>query len=528
MSIAFHTRHIPEEHLKPEYVDEYRERVMINLTPENIQTLKDAGIETVELRLVWWELEPEPGVLDWSRFDRDIKTLKENGLKAGLMAWFNHPPEWYLKRSDRAAFFMCHEHGLETTTLSLWDPETLKIMERLYSITAEKYRDSVDFVYITSCGDYGEPMLPTGVRKYKFSSPHSHASAFWARDKHAQHSWRAYLSEKYQSLSHLNESHKTTFLSWDDISTRDVIDSDSVQHKIDYSSWLAESTATYTARIYRLIKKFFPKARTGVPIGAVDESRLGQWKSLCVKKLAEVSTDFTARWTGMALYGDFPRGNVLAKRVSSAARFYGAKFGGETAYDTIKPDIAVYECVANGATMIHDDLASVRRGEFKKYLNSMIYDPPVCRTAAYFPIELEMLRVFEEKNLQEFNANATELRRLTDYEITDSLMIADGFLDHIDTLIFVISSPVPSSIVHRLEEFIRKGGRVIAMNDSVITILETGADAPFEYSGKTPCFDEYVNRSGHETFTTIHRERISEYFPEQRKIVMEKRAARGV
>ena len=94
----YHTRHIPREHLerdRPLAIVTERNGLCDVLDGEKIGSLKDLGIDTVELRLTWWEAEPEPGKFDFSRFKRDLKKVETAGLKAGLMAWFNHPPAWY-------------------------------------------------------------------------------------------------------------------------------------------------------------------------------------------------------------------------------------------------------------------------------------------------------------------------------------------------------------------------------------------------------------------------------------------------
>lgn len=144
------------------------------LKPESIEHIKSYGIETVELRLVWWEFEPKPNVFNWDRFDRYLELVEDAGLKAGVLMWLNHPPVWYYGKLDRAEFFQCLEHGKSTTTLSLWDPESINIKERLMKIISDRYKDRLEFIYVMFSGDYGEPVLPQGVNHYNFSSPHTH------------------------------------------------------------------------------------------------------------------------------------------------------------------------------------------------------------------------------------------------------------------------------------------------------------------------------------------------------------------
>lgn len=542
--IDLHTRHIPAEHLKASRLDAYRRRIMTTLDPDVLHVLKERGVGTVELRLVWWELEPEPGRFDWSRFDRDLELVERHGLKAGLMAWFNHPPAWYHHQPARAACFTCLEHGLSTTTLSPWDPKTLDIMERLYAATAARYRSRLDFVYVTSCGDYGEPVVPQGVSAYRFSSAHSHDGAFWCGDPHARVAWRATLQRQYGGLDALNVAWGTAFRMWDDDLFAGLPAQANPVRRMDFLRWLADTTSSYTASIFRLIKRNFPKARTAVPIGHVEDAIHGQSKSLCVKRLAEVSKDLVARWTGMAYFGDFAMSNILAKRVSSIARFYGVGFGEETAFEIVDPVVACYECLANGASMVHDDLASYRHGGLAAQLTTHEIDPPVSDTAVFYPCEAEQLEAFEprcpklwsscgarhpvdadcgKRCLAKFFAAAAELRALRDYELCDSLMIADGFLHGVTTMVFVASTVIPERILPMLEQFAARQGKVVLANRASVTVLETGM--PYAGTESLPVLPrcprhDGLRRDGTE-FTTFHRRHLSYYNPARQRIIVD-------
>ncbi|MPM70915.1 hypothetical protein SDC9_117876 [bioreactor metagenome] len=79
----YHTRHIPAEHLRFTTAngrDVARNGLSRVLDPGYIENLRKFGIDTVELRLTWWELEKSPGVFDWPRFDRDIDRVEKSGL----------------------------------------------------------------------------------------------------------------------------------------------------------------------------------------------------------------------------------------------------------------------------------------------------------------------------------------------------------------------------------------------------------------------------------------------------------------
>ncbi len=59
------------------------------IKPEVLKRLKEEfGVELVEMRCVWWEIEPEPGRFDWSRVLRDTDAVLNAGLKVGLFPWY--------------------------------------------------------------------------------------------------------------------------------------------------------------------------------------------------------------------------------------------------------------------------------------------------------------------------------------------------------------------------------------------------------------------------------------------------------
>ena len=97
MKVRFHSRHIPRELLNfdtPTGVEVRNNGLCDALEPDMLARLKDQGVETMETRMVWWEVEPEPGRFNFSRFERDLSKIENAGLKPGVFPWFQHPPAW--------------------------------------------------------------------------------------------------------------------------------------------------------------------------------------------------------------------------------------------------------------------------------------------------------------------------------------------------------------------------------------------------------------------------------------------------
>ena len=447
----YHTRHIPREHLergRPLAIVTERNGLCDVLDGEKIGSLKDLGIDTVELRLTWWEAEPEPGKFDFSRFERDLKKVEAAGLKAGLMAWFNHPPAWYTGGTR----FKCLVHGKETTTLSPFDPETIRCFDRLYREVASRFGDRIDFVYVCGSGDFGEPVPPQGVNHYKFSSPHSHVgSVTWLGDRFARAAWA-----KVSPLS-----------------PEEVIKSGDRATRLRLIDFLADRTADFMGEVFAVVRRHFPNARYGVPIGHLSDFTAGQNRPRVIKAMCRVSHDFTARWTGMAHLGEFGKSNVMANRVSSATRFYGCRFGEEAASYLSGENAAnaVYEAMANGSTMMHNDYGNILRSgkaNIDRAKRSYVGEPKTDVALLWPDIDERLDAVAHPdgsgRSIAEFVPKAAELRRRTNYEICDTGMILDGFLERRGIATLAAVTPIPPETEAALAGFRARGGKVVDLS----------------------------------------------------------------
>jgi hypothetical protein len=127
---TFHSRHIPEPWLNfetPTARTVKRNGLCDTLDRDTLRRLKDHGVELIETRLTWWELEATRSRFDWSRVERAFDCIEQAGLKVGLMCWLQHPPTWYDPDQTMHARYRCLEHDQDSTILSLWDPATLKV-----------------------------------------------------------------------------------------------------------------------------------------------------------------------------------------------------------------------------------------------------------------------------------------------------------------------------------------------------------------------------------------------------------------
>lgn len=528
MKVRFHTRHIPRElmNFNTLLANILRDNGLCDtVDPDMLRRLADIGVDTIETRLVWWEVEPQPGVFDFSRFERALERIEQSGLRPGLFAWFQHPPKWYDVSHDHHARFRCLEHDRDTEILSLWDSKTLDVYDRLYGEIARRFGERIRFLYACISGDFGEVCYPSGIEHYHFSSPHNH-EGFWCGDRMARADFARAMRRKYSSLDELNAAWSTRLSNWDENLMPSIpMSGHSLRRRRDFADWYTNSLMRFTDAAGAAARRHFPRHEIAVPLGFPFEKLwVGQIKSQAVKISAKHR--LVARWTGMAWLKSFERTNVLARRFASAAHFYGTEFATEAA-STLTPDNAangLYEALANGATLIHDDPGNMFGAEevHRKLRPMLRGGPPVCRAAVLYPLCDELYEI-DDFQLDPFIDRAASLRRQCDYDICDHHMMIDGYLKRLDDLLVLVPTVIDLAALPMIQEFLDRGGRVWLCGNATLRTLDASAQLQ-EPSWQTPGgvrridafptispFDQLT--STEPAYFTVHDDCVTRYTP---------------
>lgn len=460
MSKCFvHTRHIPIEHLNLNIP--MGKRIVDNGLPgvlegENIKIIGNANVEYIETRLVWACLEKQQGKLDFSRVDRDVERIERLGFKPALFVWPQHVPGWV-----RITRLKCLEHGVECTVPSLWDPKLLDYYDHVYGETAKHYGDRIKFLYFGIYGDYGEYTYPLGVKQYVFSSPHTHDGK-WCADELAKTDFAKCMKEKYGNIQALNNAWKTELFDF----SPDMMPAIGVGGvaELDRERWYADSLTQFTDKVCAIIRKHFPNIRGAMPLGVVGDKN-GLNKSDAVKLCAKYN--ITPRWTGWAHLSDFGKSDSLCKRISSAARFYGTDFGLEAALELYEDNAgnAVFEARSNGAVLIHNDPGNYARAPelYRKLTEVLCGELPIIDTAVFYPLEDIWL---SRTDIFDFADDTGTIRQYTDYDLADSGMICEGFLERVKTLILTDKAHIPAKTLDIIRKWKNNGGVVKACGDA--------------------------------------------------------------
>lgn len=473
---VFHSRHIPIEWLNldtPTGRDVVRNGLCDTIKPDVLKRLRDFGVELIEMRVVWWEIEPAPGQYFWDRTLRDMDAVLNAGLKVGLMAWLHYPPAWYDPTGEAHARLRALGNNADSNVLSLWDSKTVETYNRLLGIIADKLKGRLSFVYNTISGNYGEMVYSLGARHYKFS-PRSSGSGLWAGDRCAKVSFAKELQRKYRTTVALNKAWGVQASSFDDdLMPRSPFETKPLRQRDDYMQWCTGSLMDFADRVCALYRTHFPGIPGALPIGFVGEHISdGQVKSRSAKLAAKYG--LTARWTGSAHLGSFDRSHLPARRLASAAHFYGAPYGTEAALilNADNAANALYESLANGSSMIHDDPQNIlRAAEVHAALRpKLVIDPPVTSVAVFYPVESEMLQI-AGFSWAAFAGCCAELRHVTDYDVCDSTMIADGYLAKKRDVFFLSNTHLREETAKAIVEFAASRGRVWLLDKTEVTVL---------------------------------------------------------
>jgi hypothetical protein len=554
---VFHSRHIPIELLNldtPTGKAVVQNGLCDTTKPDALKRLRDLGVELVEMRFVWWEIEPAAGRFDWSRALRDIDAVLASGLKVGMFAWFQYPPPWYDPEGKAHARLRAVGGKRDSSVLSPWDPKTLDVYDRLLAASAETLKGKVSFVYNAISGDYGEVTYSLAANHYKFSSPVNAEGLFG--DRCARASFAQEMRRKHGSIDALNRAWGTSVLSFDDdLMPKMPFANNPLRQRDDCAHWAADSLLDFADKVCGLYRKHFPGVPGGLPIGFVREDvTVGQIKSRVAKLAAKHG--LVARWTGCAHLGSFDRSHPLARRLASAAHFYGAPFGTEAVLIITKDNAgnALYESMANGAAMIHDDPQNIFRAvEVHKAMRpSLCVDPPDTSVVVSYPVEDDLLHI-DGFAWDTFIRRCAELRRLIDYDVCDGDMIADGYLKTKTDLFFPVSTHVREETAAAVSEFAAARGRVWLYGNSDVGVLhqpttlvelaarrgltpqdaktigKTGLCRVDDWRQAMPYLPQAaftIPDHGRPCYRTLHRRHESCFFPEQQRFEVRPRVTR--
>jgi hypothetical protein len=448
---------------------------------EALKKLKAQGLVAYEDYVAWGAVEREPGRWDWTQHDRMYDALHAAGLKYVVYCWVHFPPAWLREDRERPTLMRCVEHDRETNYLSIFDPKTIEHYGHFYRALHEHFGEKIDDVYACILGPYGEGNYPLNVPDW-VNIGHCH-EGYWCGDPYALKAFRAAMRKKYETIDALNAAWGTKLASFDDVTpprelvggafkpSPDAFKTAAERRRwLDFLGWYHQAIIDFAEQSIRVVLKYFPKEKVrtkpGGNAGGVNPIAWGTYCPGYAKMASRYGIVLQPADCQGAVFGD--------KWVGTAYQFYHVPLSTEPAGGLDKKTFVrrLFSDASAGASQLFTYEFEQHVPEIQEYAHLLTGKPGETQVAVYCPTTLYRLG----GDLKPTIAGATKLRDVTDFDVLDELLIADGALnDRYRALVIFQGDVVERAILERIDAWMRRGGKVLIVGDSPIRDVEGNA-----------------------------------------------------
>lgn len=440
---------------------------------------KSLGVTSFESYVTWESCEGKSeGQWDWSRWDKEVKILQDNGLKWVpflILGPAYSTPGWFRASKDHVPC-QCLEHDTDSKVESRWNPNLPKRIDKFLSEFAKRYGKTgvIESVLLGIQGDYGEAIYSVTGGGWTFNVPgeyHNHAG-YWCGDKYALASFRSAISAKYGSVDAVNKAWGTAFGSLDsvefpgrkdDLKTFEakVPEGDPLVRRrwLDFIDWYRDEMTSWSDWWMGTTRKHFPKAPIYLCTGGDAEPHHGS--NFAEQCRVAARHDAGVRITNEA--SSYADNFVITRWVASAGKHYNTYYGFEPAGAENEVGIVarIYNATASGANQLHDYSPNVVSSESRldaqrNNLKWLFHVPnPIVPVALWYPnvdLALKWGGYFQ---------HARALRDYVDYDYVDEGMLRTGALGSHKILVIMHGAVMEKSDAQLIAEWIKTGGRVI-------------------------------------------------------------------
>ncbi|MBQ8897323.1 MAG: family 14 glycosylhydrolase [Clostridia bacterium] len=444
---------------------------------ELVPKMRSLGFNGIESYVRWDMVEEEKGVFDWSYYDAVINRGAEFGMK-----WFPliiggsayALPEWYREGEPGFEGFVCLEHGIENNCPTIFNEQQTPYVEKYLHELGRHYNSWGDKVFgcrLGPSGNYGESQYPaSGNWGYKRKKEHMHIG-WWANDRMAHVKFAAAMEKKYGDIEKLNAAWGDSFGAFEEVKCFLPVMTDNRRKRKDFVDWYMDEMTDWCNRWAVWVREEMPD--------------LDIYQSAGGWGYTECGTDFTDQTRGMVpVSGGIRATNedesyelnfAITRMLSSAARFYGVKFGSEPAgFGTVRSVMnRLYNIIINNGSHLFyyypnitdSELGSQRWLEHAPLLDQR--SEPHIQVAALYPDTQSKLsdgciRYLEGSS---FFSQVCPLRRHLDYDFCSERMVADGALDRYKVLVLLGRNHegdfIEKDTLEAIDAWVHRGGIVI-------------------------------------------------------------------
>jgi hypothetical protein len=455
---------------------------------------RSLGVTSIESYVTWETCERDgEGMWDWSKWDRQVRILKDNDLKwvpFVILGPAYSTPEWF-RASDDHYPCRCLEHGEASKIESLWNPHLPKWIDRFISEFAKRYRDTgvIESVLLGIQGDYGEAIYSVSGGGWTFNVPgeyHNHAG-FWCDDEYALADFRRFIEARYKTVEALSKAWGGSYAGLGSVDFPGRTEAlkafcDSVasgkpevrRRWLDFVDWYRDAMTRWSDYWIETTRKHFPETPiylcTGGDAPPEHGSNFAEQCRVAAKHKAGV------RITNEA--SNYATNFAITRWVAGAGRHYGAYFGFEPAGSEDETGIVarIYNATASGANQLHDYnrnvVKSTERTDTQRANLKHLFDTqPIVPVALWYP------NVAMTLNWGGYLERVAQLRDYVDFDYVDESMLATGALKHYKVLVILHGDVMETSDARKIADWAKNGGRVIVMGVPEFESVE-GTDEP--------------------------------------------------
>jgi len=440
-------------------------------SPDDAAIYKALSVTSVESYVDWAGVEPREGQWDWSRWDKQVGTLRKAGLKwvpfliAGpayaTPLWFHDGPE--------SRVYRCLEHSRDSKVQSLFNPRLRRRIERFLDAFAARYRDSgvIESVLLGITGIYGESIYPAGPEggwTAGLTGQYHNHGGWWAGDPLAVAALRQAMQARYASIAALNRAWHTSYRSFDEVKTFLPERATDDRARADFVEWYQDAMTEWAVFWVKAARRVFPRTDIYLCTGGDGNPMLG--------------ADFTAQVAAIGGLGagvritnegsDYAANFTLTREVASATRFYQTFCGFEpaSAVDAGGVIARIYNGTASGARQLHDyapntvGQGSGALANFRTFLPMLVPRRPNVDAALY--LSRESWAIAPEV-LAPTLALARVLRDVADLDFVTRRSVGDGHLKSHRVLVLAGSPVLEPASAEAIESWVRAGGTLLAV-----------------------------------------------------------------
>lgn len=435
------------------------------------------SVTSVESYVDWAGVEPEENQWDWSKWDKQVATLKAAGLKwvPFLIAGPAYATPLWFQRGTNSHYYRCLEHDRDSRVQSLFNPELRPWIKRFLKAFAERYRDTgvIESVLLGVTGIYGESIYPAGPEggwTARLTGDYHNHAGWWAADRYAVAAFREAMEKKYSSIAALNQSWRTAHASFAAVTTFLPARAPSDQARADLAEWYQQAMTEWSLFWATATRRVFPDTEIYLCTGGDGTPSLGADFSAQTKAMAAQNVGI--RITNEA--GDYAANFTLTREVATATRFYSTFCGFEPAGQVDARGVVarIYNATASGARQLHyytpnvlNDSAALQN--FRAEIAHLTPRQPRVTTALYLSRESWAL---DPKAIDRLSHLARRLRDLVDLDFVTRLSVADGILRDKQALILAESPVLDPVAAAAIEHFVHGGGVLVTATRTGETI----------------------------------------------------------